>query len=124
MNDKLFSVIRERYADRDGGYTRVLHIEPYNDDAAPSAILELVDGPKDMRFAMTAKSVAYHASKGNQIPELTLMNMDKVTRFRPNGKQEFQNVVDYFTRKLENGGSLNDIRLSSEQSSLNTSTKS
>ncbi|KAF3936446.1 hypothetical protein ABW19_dt0206095 [Dactylella cylindrospora] len=101
LNKKLFSTIRERYAKRDGGYTRVLHIEPYNNDAAPSAILELVDGPKDMRFAMAAKSVAYNAHEGKPLSPLTLRNIEKVTRFRENGKEEFQKVVDYFIEALK-----------------------
>src|SRR5690242_15955729 len=44
--DKLFGELRERYANRPGGYTRVLRQEPIRDDAAPSAILSLVDGPR------------------------------------------------------------------------------
>ena len=53
---KLFGELRERYAARPGGYTRVLRVEPQKEDQAPSAILEQVDGPRDMRFAMTART--------------------------------------------------------------------
>ncbi|EPS37055.1 hypothetical protein H072_9346 [Dactylellina haptotyla CBS 200.50] len=102
LNEKLFGTIRERYAGRNGGFTRVLHIEPYNNDSAPSAILELVDGPKDMRFAMTAKSVARSAVEGSPVHPLTKKNIEKVTRFRNNGKEEFQQVVNYFISSLEN----------------------
>ncbi|KAK6499208.1 hypothetical protein TWF506_003836 [Arthrobotrys conoides] len=101
LNSKLFGQIRERYANRDGGYTRVLHIEPYNGDAAPSAILELVDGPKDMRFAMTAKAVARNTYEGTPIHPITKTNIEKVTRFRTNGKEEFQQVVKYFVAGFE-----------------------
>ncbi|RMY29215.1 hypothetical protein D0864_17006, partial [Hortaea werneckii] len=41
MLPKLFGPLRERYASRPGGYTRVLRIEPVKEDQAPSAILEL-----------------------------------------------------------------------------------
>jgi large subunit ribosomal protein L17 len=40
---KLFDVLAERYADRNGGYTRVIKAGIRASDAAPIAIIELVD---------------------------------------------------------------------------------
>ncbi|WP_088307828.1 50S ribosomal protein L17 [Novosphingobium sp. B 225] len=40
---KLFSVLAERYADRAGGYTRVIKAGIRASDAAPMAVIELVD---------------------------------------------------------------------------------
>lgn len=40
---KLFDVIAARYADRNGGYTRVIKIGPRLSDASPMAIIEFVD---------------------------------------------------------------------------------
>ena len=40
---KLFSTLAERYKDRSGGYTRVLKAGFRYGDAAPMAVLELVD---------------------------------------------------------------------------------
>ena len=90
---KLFGPLRERYASRPGGYTRVLRIEPLKPDQAPSAILELVDGPKDMRFAMTARTVARQRGSGEDLNEMTQKNIDKVTRYRPVGETALEEMV-------------------------------
>jgi large subunit ribosomal protein L17 len=42
---KLFEDIGKRFATRAGGYTRILHIAPRAGDAAPMALMQLVDGP-------------------------------------------------------------------------------
>lgn len=116
---KLFGPLRERYADRPGGYTRVLRIEPKQkyeyysvrkgdknaeperkpNDQAPSAILELVDGPKDMRFAMTVRAVARQRELGLDPHPLTKLNVEKVTRYRKGGAQALEEAV----RKLQMG---------------------
>ncbi|KAJ5151865.1 54S ribosomal protein L8 [Penicillium capsulatum] len=111
---KLFGPLRERYAERPGGYTRVLRIEPKQKyeyysvpkgdknavaerkphDQAPSAILELVDGPKDMRFALTARTVARQRENGNDfLNQLTAMNVRKVTRFRAGGIEALEEAI-------------------------------
>ena len=103
---KLFGPLRERYQDRPGGYTRVLRIEPPKPDQAPSAILELVDGPKDMRFAMTARAVARQRTLDDKrdeagemprgINEITLKNVKKVTKYREGGQQALESLVKRF----------------------------
>ena len=46
---KLFEVLAERYAGRDGGYTRVIKAGIRASDAAPIAIIELVDRDTDAK---------------------------------------------------------------------------
>lgn len=94
--------MRERYAERPGGYTRVLRIEPLKEDQSPSAILELVDGPKDMRFAMTARTIARDRGEGRKPHEMTARNIDKVTRYRPDGEADLESMVEKI-RELEMG---------------------
>jgi|TARA_R110001583_G_scaffold71050_6_gene200652 large subunit ribosomal protein L17 len=48
---KLFSVIAERYKDRSGGYTRVLKAGFRYGDAAPVALIELVDRDPEAKGA-------------------------------------------------------------------------
>jgi large subunit ribosomal protein L17 len=43
---KLFEVLAERYANREGGYTRIIKAGIRGSDAAPMSIIELVDRDK------------------------------------------------------------------------------
>lgn len=87
--------LRTRYLTREGGYTRVVRTEPKNTyDQGESAILEFVDGPKDSRFMMTAKTVARDRALGRVPTAVTNLNVKKVTAFR--GKDEFETMVQRF----------------------------
>ncbi|KAH7011738.1 ribosomal protein L17 [Ilyonectria destructans] len=92
---KLFGELRQRYLPREGGYTRVVRTESKNTyDQGESAILEFVDGPKDSRFMMTAKTVARDRMLGNDHTPVTRLNIKKVTQFR--GKEDFEAMVQKF----------------------------
>jgi len=91
---RLFQHLAVRYAERPGGYTRVLRTMPKNPyDQGDSAILQLVDGPKDLRFAMTAAAVARDRKLGRESRPLTLLNQAKVTRYRQDGVESFNKMV-------------------------------
>ncbi|KAI2605865.1 ribosomal protein L17 [Hypoxylon fragiforme] len=91
---KLFNELRKRYASRPGGYTRVLRTEPVSRyDQGDSAILEFVDGPKDLRFAITAATVARDQRLGQPSNYLTMLNRKKVTQFRKGGEQAFEEMI-------------------------------
>lgn len=93
MVPKLFGPIRERYASRPGGYTRILRIEPMKEDQAESAILELVDGPRDMRFALTAKTLA-RLKPEQKFSPVVARHVQKVTQFREDGVEELKEMVE------------------------------
>ena len=93
MLPKLFGPLAARYANRPGGYTRVLHIEPIKEDQAPSAILELVDGPADMRWNITARTMAREQRENLPRTDLTRQNIAKVTKFRENGMEELETLA-------------------------------
>lgn len=44
MVPRLFEEIAPRYANRPGGYTRIIHVGARRGDAAPMVVLELVEG--------------------------------------------------------------------------------
>lgn len=82
-------------------------MEPKKEDQAASAILELVDGPKDMRFALTAKTLARKRTQGLEaMNELTAMNVQKVTRFRKDGVEDLEKEIGRLSvnEKDGNGG--------------------
>lgn len=107
---KLFGPLRERYANRPGGYTRVLRVEPLKEDQAPSAILELVDSPKDIRFAMMAKVVARQRAENLPETPITRANLKKVLQFRGDkGKEELEEMVEKFGRLMEEGKEVKEV---------------
>ena len=91
---KVFGELRGRYAERPGGYTRLLLSEPLKDDSAQSAILSLVDGPKDMRFNMTARALLRQQTEKLPMNEITATNVRKVTRFRKRGVEDLAKEVE------------------------------
>jgi len=52
---KLFSDLGPRFKERPGGYLRILKIGPRPGDAAPMAIVQLVDGPAEVAEDAAAK---------------------------------------------------------------------
>jgi len=52
---KLFTDLGPRFKDRPGGYLRILKIVPRPGDAAPMAIVQLVDGPVQQVEAAAAE---------------------------------------------------------------------
>lgn len=77
----------------------MLRTEPKDkSDQAPSAILELVDGPRDMKFAMTAMTIARCRKEGKALSALTVENIEKVTKFRKDGQKELMALVQRYEK--------------------------
>ena len=91
---KVFGTLAIRYKERPGGYTRILQCEPLKDDQAKSAVLSLVDGPKDMRFNMTARALIRQTKEKLPMNAITATNVRKVTRFRKDGVNELMAEVN------------------------------
>lgn len=80
---------------RVGGYTRVVRTETIDPISQfESAILEFVDGPRDTRFMMAAKTVARERLAGQEGSPLTAQNVKKATQFR--GAAAFEIMVKRF----------------------------
>ncbi|KAH3686718.1 hypothetical protein WICPIJ_002298 [Wickerhamomyces pijperi] len=91
---KLFGELKDRYANRVGGFTRVLRLEPRIGDNAPQSIVELVDGGREMKFWLTARIVARLEQQGLEVDDLTKFNVEQLTKLRANGPEEFRTLVE------------------------------
>lgn len=91
---KITNELVERYSNRPSGFTRMLKLEARYGDNAPQVILEMVDNEeREMLFWYTAKIVARLELQNMPIDQLTQKNVDKVTKYKPDGVEKFAKTV-------------------------------
>jgi large subunit ribosomal protein L17 len=103
----LFGELAERFRDRPGGYTRIHRFGNRFGDNAPHTIIELVDGPHDIKFELTARAVGREwvehylvngefkndtvnvddPSGRGILRSITELNLQKVLKYRSEGDQ-------------------------------------
>ena len=66
---KLFTDLGPRFKTRPGGYTRILHMAPRPGDAAPMALMQLVDGPAAAAPEPEEKGPAKKKAKAKAAPK-------------------------------------------------------
>lgn len=94
----LLNDIAPRCAERQGGYTRVLHLEPRENDSARESILELVDTPVilddgsvnkgNLKFWLLSKNTINDEMEDKEYSSLSLKNLQKLSKFKD--KEQFK----------------------------------
>ncbi|RUS22378.1 ribosomal protein L17 [Endogone sp. FLAS-F59071] len=98
---KLFGPLSARFADRPGGYTRVIPLGRRYGDNAPMAVIEYVDGPHDLQFEGVVRRLAKEqidakAEVTNTVVKATKSEVDatKATKWEAETETEAQTETE------------------------------
>jgi large subunit ribosomal protein L17 len=73
---KLFEELAPRFANRQGGYTRIQRIGKRYGDNAPMAIIEYIDGPTDTKKEMVTSTLARKFSEAGKVSVQEILEND------------------------------------------------
>ena len=88
--NKVFDVLAKRYANRNGGYTRVLRSGFRYGDAAPKAIIELVDRDISAKGYADKKRVEEQKEQEQKVPQENVVKGETQIK----GKEKNQKQID------------------------------
>lgn len=100
LMNKIIKEIGPTYQTRNGGYSRVLHLEKRFNDRASQSVLELTQTPVidpntnqirkgNLKYWLLVKNVIMDESNNQEINPLTLINLKKIQKFKSD--DEFTN---------------------------------
>lgn len=97
---KLQEQLVPRYETRNGGYARMMRLEPRLGDNAPQAVVEMVDGNKEYKFWMAARVVARLRQQGLPEDTKTRAQVRQVTQGAPERVAKFEDAVAEMTKRF------------------------
>ncbi|KAG5368061.1 54S ribosomal protein L8 [Yarrowia sp. C11] len=97
---KINETLVPRYQSRNGGYVRMLRLEPRLGDNAPQAVVEMVDGNKEYKFWMTARVVARLRQQGENLDQKTKAQVKQVTQGSTEKAVQFEEAVKEMTERF------------------------
>jgi hypothetical protein len=107
---KLFEELAPRFANRQGGYTRIQRIGKRYGDNAPMAIIEYIDGPTDTKRELVTSTLANRfSSKNEKVSVKEILENDQKaealglpkTLIRNLRKVQFANSVETIDNAIE-----------------------